>query len=225
VIRVALAVLLGIAAFPLVLVFGPFYFPWTLLVLACFGGVVGLFIAPRGQRAGLLQASGLAVLMVAVVLAVMTVTSNMVLSPTVLFARLSWIGWLLVPILVGVLVGAWLRARMGIVRGAGIGAAAVFAIALAGAGLAFAFAPPDVAGAPMCDREFDCPHIRTQCSLMAERRRLLAIERVTAFDGDHITCTYTAWSGIYIGRVDVGRGTGSSWTDGAWPRFVLGRER
>jgi hypothetical protein len=221
VISVALAVLLGIAAFPLVLVFGPVYFPWTLFVLACFGGVVGLAIAP-GQRAGLLQALGLAVLMVSVVLAVMTVTSNMVLSPTVLFARLSWIGWLLLPILVGVLVGAWLRARMGIVRGAGIGAAAVFAIALAGAGLAFAFAPPDVAGAPTCERERDCS--RTQCAIGAERRRFLAVERVTAFDVDHITCTYTAWGGIYIGRADVGRG-GGSWTDGAWPRFISGRER
>jgi hypothetical protein len=223
VISVALAVLLGIAAFPLVLVFGPVYFPWTLLVLACFGGVVGLFVTPRGQRAGLLRALGLAVFMVAVVLGVMTLTSNLVLSPTVLFARLSWMGWLLLPILVGVLVGAWLRARVGIVRGAGIGSAAVFALAIVGAVLAFAIAPPEVAGAPMCDpRSFDCP--RSQCAIGAERRRFLAIERVTAFDAQHITCTYTAWGGTYIGRADVGRG-GGSWTDGAWPRFVSGRER
>jgi hypothetical protein len=223
VISVALAVLLGIAAFPLVLVFGPVYFPWTLLVLACFGGVVGLFITPRGQRSGLLRALGLAVFMVAVVLGVMTLTSNMVLSPAVLVARLNWIGWLLLPILVGVLVGAWLRARLGIVHGAGIGAAALVAIALAGAGLAFALAPAEAARAPTCNPDsFDCP--RSQCAIGAERRRFLAIERVTAFDAEHITCTYTAWGGIYIGRADVGRG-GGSWTDGAWPLIVSGRER
>ena len=222
-ISVAVAVLLGIATFPLVLVFGPVYFPWTLVVLACFGGVVGLSIVPRGQRSGLLRAFGLAVLMVVAVLGVLTLTSNMVLSPAVLFARLNWIGWLLLPILVGVLVGAWLRTRLGIVRGAGIGAAALVAIALAGAGLAFALAPPEAAGAPTCDSSsFDCP--RTQCAIGAERRRFLAIERVTAFDAEHIICTYTAWGGIYIGRADVGRG-GGSWTDGSWPLIVSGRER
>jgi hypothetical protein len=144
------------------------------------------------------------------------------MSLNVLLASLIWIGWLLLPILVGVLVGARLRARLGIVRGAGKGAAAVFAIALAGAGLAFAVAPPDVAGLPTCDHGFECP--RTQCAYMAERRRLLAIERVTAFDGVNITCTYTAWGGVEIGRADMGS-RGGSWTDGAWPLFVSGRER
>lgn len=219
---IALAVLLGIAAFPVVLVFGPGYFPWTLLVLACLGGVVGLSIAPRGQRSGLLRALGLAVLMVAAVLGVMMLTSNMLIGLSVLVASLVWIGWLLLPILVGVSVGAWLRARMGIARGAGIGAAGLFAIALVGAGLALAFAPPDVADAPECDGGFECP--RTQCAYMAERRRLLAIERVTAFDGVNITCTYTAWGGFEIGRADMGS-RGGSWTDGAWPRFMSGRER
>jgi hypothetical protein len=222
VISVALAVLLGVAASPLVLVFGPVYFPWTLLVLACFGGVVGLAIAPRGQRSRVLRALGLAVLMVAVVLGVLTLRSNMVLSPRVLFASLIWIGWLLFPILVGVLVGAWLRAGMGFARAVGTGAAAVLVIALSGAGLAFALAPPEVAGAPACDRGFECP--RTQCAYMAERSRVLAIERVTAFDGVNITCTYTAWGGFEIGRADMGS-RGGSWTDGAWPLFVSGRER
>jgi hypothetical protein len=199
------------------------YFPWALFVLACFGGVVGLFITPRGQRSGLLRAFGLAVFMVVVVLGVMTLTSNMVLSPSVLVARLSWIGWLLLPMLVGVLVGAWLRARMGIVRGAGIGAAGALAVTLVGAGLAFALAPPNVAAAPICDPDgFECP--RTRCAYMAERRRLLAIERVTAFDGVNITCSYTAWGGFEIGRATMGS-RGGFWTDGAWPRFVSGRER
>jgi hypothetical protein len=221
VISVVLAVVVGIAAFPLVLVFGPVYFPWTPFVLLCFGGVIGLSILPRGQRSGLLRAFGLAVFTVAVVLGVLTLTSNMVLSPAVLFARLTWICWLLLPILVGVLVGARLRSRMGIVRGAGIGVTTSFGIALAGAGLAFAVAPPDIAGAPTCDRGFECP--RTQCAYMAERRRILAIERVTAFDGMNITCTYTAWGGFEIGRADM-RSRGGFWTDGAWPRFVSGRE-
>jgi hypothetical protein len=57
---------------------------------------------------------------------------------------------------------------------------------------------------------------------MAERRRLLAIERVTAFDGERVTCTYTAWGGIDIGRAEMGRG-GGSWTDGVWPRLWSGR--
>lgn len=219
---IALAVLLGIAAFPVVLVFGPGYLPSSLLVLACLGGVVGLSIAPRGRRSGLLRAFGLAVLMVAAVLGVMTLTSNMLMSLSVLLASLIWIGWLLLPILVGVSVGAWLRARLGIARGAGVGAAGVFAIALVGAGLALAFAPPEVSGAPTCDRGFECP--RTWCAYMAERRRLFAIERVTAFDGVNITCTYTAWGGFEIGRADMGS-RGGSWTDGAWPRFMSGRER
>src|SRR5688572_15764256 len=90
---IALAVLLGVAAFPVVLVFGPVYFPSSLLVLACLGGVVGLSIPPRGRRSRLLRAMGLAVLMVAAVLGVMTLTSNMLMSLSVLLASLIWIGW------------------------------------------------------------------------------------------------------------------------------------
>jgi hypothetical protein len=216
---VVIAALLGVAAFPLVLVFGPVYFPWTLFVLSCFGGAVGLTIEPRGVRSRFLSASVLAALMVAVVISVLTLTSNFVLSPGVLVAVLWWMCWLLFPILVGVLVGAWLRARLGIVRGTGIGAVAVFAFVIVGVALAFALAPPDLAGAPSCDG-YECP--RTQCAYMAERRRLLAIERVTVFDAEHVTCTYTAWGGVYIGRADVGRG-GGSWTDGPWPLIVSGR--
>ena len=219
---IALAVLFGLAAFPLVLVFGPVYFPWTLLVLACFGGVVGLSIVPRGQGPGVLRGFFFAVLMVAVVLGVFTLTSNVVFAPPALVSQLVWIGWFFFPMLVGVSAGAWLRARLGLVRGSGIGAALVFAIFLVGAGLAFAFAPPEIADAPACDGGFECP--RTLCAYMAERRRLLAVERVTAFDGQRITCTYTAWGGVYIGRADMGRG-GGSWTDGAWPEILSGRGR
>ncbi len=217
---IALAVVLGLATFPLVLVFGPVYFPWTILVLICFGGVVGLSLTFRGPRSLLLRALGLAVLMVTVVLAVITLTSNMVLNPGTLVFALLWSGGILVPILIGVLCGAWLRARIGLARGAAVGTAGALAIALVGAGLAFAAAPAEIAGAPRCDGAFDCP--RTQCALMAERRRVLAIERVTAFDGERITCTYTAWGGIEIGRAEMGGRGGGSWTDGVWPRLWSG---
>ena len=213
--------LFGLAAFPVVLVFGPVYFPWSLLVLACFGGVVGLSIVPRAHSR-LLRALGFATLMAAVVLGVFTLTSNVLFTPAVLVSLLVWIGWFLLPMLVGVSAGAWLRARLGLVRGFGIGAAVVFAILLMGTGLAFAIAPPEIADAPACEGGFECP--RTQCAYMAERRRLLAIERVTAFDGQRITCTYTAWGGVYIGRAEMGRG-GGSWTDGAWPEMLSGRGR
>lgn len=214
--------LFGLAAFPVVLVFGPVYFPWSLLVLACFGGVVGLSIPPRAQRSGLLRALGLAAIMVAVVLGVFMLTSNVLFTPAVLVSQLVWVGWFLLPMLVGVSAGAWLRARLGLVRGLGIGASVVFAILLMGTGLAFAIAPPEIADAPACEGGFECP--RTQCAYMAERRRLLAIERVTAFDGQRITCTYTAWGGVYIGRAEMGRG-GGSWIDGAWPETLSGRGR
>ena len=45
---------------------------------------------------------------------------------------------------------------------------------------------------------------------------------MTAFDGERVTCTYTAWGGIDIGRAEMGRG-GGSWTDGVWPRLWSGR--
>jgi hypothetical protein len=217
---IALAVVFGLATFPLVLVFGPMYFPWSMLVLACFGGVVGLSLASGGARPLLPRAVGLAVLMVAVVLVVITLTSNIVWSAGTLVFAVVWTLGILVPLLVGVLVGAWLRARSGVTRGAAIGVAAALAIALIGTGLAFAAAPTEIADAPTCEGGFECP--RTQCAYMAERRRLFAIERVTAFDRERVTCTYTAWGGIDIGRAEMGRG-GGSWTDGIWPRLWSGR--
>ncbi len=223
---IALAVLLGLVAFPVVLVFGPVYFPWSLLVLAAPGGAVGLAISLRGQR--FLRALGLAVVMAAVVFGVFVLTSNIALNPSILASNaaaflpfLAYMGSLLLPVLVGVAAGATLRARWGVGHAAAVGVLGLFAIALFGAGLAFAFAPSEVANAPRCADSRDC--LRTQCAVGAERRRFMAIERVTAFDAEHITCTYTAWGGIYIGRADVGFPGGGSWTDGAWPRIFLGR--
>lgn len=225
-IAIALAVLLGVVAFPVVLVFGPVYFPWSLLVLAALGGAVGLAIPPRGQR--FLRALGSAVVMVAVVFGVFVLTSNIALDPSVLasntaalLSSLVWIGSLLLPTLVGVAAGATLRAQWGVGRAATVGVLGLLAIALLGAGLAFAFAPAEVANAPRCAGSRDC--LRTQCAVGAERRRFMAIERVTAFDGEHITCAYTAWGGIYIGRADVGFPGGGSWTDGVWPKMFKER--
>jgi hypothetical protein len=217
---ITLAVVLGLATFPLVVVFGPVYFPWSLLVLACFGGVVGLSLVASGARTLLPRAIGLAMLMVAVVFAVITLTSNIIWTASTLVFAVVWTLGILVPLLFGVLAGAWLRARNGVARGAAIGVAAALAVALIGTGLAFAAAPAEIADAPTCDRGFECP--RAQCAYMAERRRLLAIERVTAFDGARVTCTYTAWGGIDIGRAEMGRG-GGSWTDGVWSRLWSGR--
>ena len=225
VLAIALAVLLGFVAFPVVLVFGPVYFPWSVLVLAALGVAVGLAIPPRGPR--LLRALGLAVVMVAVVFSVRMLTSNIALDPSGLVSNaatlvpfIAYFGALLLPVLLGVAAGATLRARWGVGRAAAGGVLSLFAIALVGAGIAFAFAPSEVANAPRCADSRDC--LRTQCAVGAERRRFMAIERVTAFDGAHITCTYTAWGGIYIGRADVGPG-GGSWTDGAWPKLLSGR--
>ena len=148
-IAIALAVLLGVVAFPVVLVFGPVYFPWSLLVLAALGCAVGLAIPPRGQR--FLRALGLAVVMVAVVFGVFVLTSNIALDPSVLasntaalLSSLVWIGSLLLPTLVGVAAGATLRAQWGVGRAATVGVLGLLAIALLGAGLAFAFAPAEV---------------------------------------------------------------------------------
>src|SRR5687767_7704061 len=96
---IALALLLGIVAFPVALVFGPVYFPSSLFLPACLGGLLGLSVAPRGQRTRLVRVIGHGVLMVAAVLGVMTLTSNMLTSLNVLLASLIWIGWLLLPIL------------------------------------------------------------------------------------------------------------------------------
>jgi hypothetical protein len=186
---VVLALVVGIAAFPLLLVFGPAYFRRACF---CWRPLAASWVC------------------------------RFALNPRMLVAVILWSVWLLPPIALGVLAGDWLRARAGIVRGGDIGAGAALVIALIGTGLAFLAAPPEVANAPTCDNGFECP--RTQCAYMAERRRFLAIERVTAFDGERITCTYTAWGGIAIGRSEMGRG-GGSWTGGAWPLMFSGRQR
>ena len=93
----------------------------------------------------------------------------------------------------------------------------VVIVGVIGAALALAVAPADAANAPVCESGLECA--RSRCWFTAERRRLYAVERVTAFGGGGITCTYTAWGGADIGTVRDG-----SWTDGAWP-ILLGAAR
>ena len=93
----------------------------------------------------------------------------------------------------------------------------VVIVGVIGAALALAVAPADAANAPVCESGLECA--RSRCWFTAERRRLYAVERVTAFGGGGITCTYTARGGADIGTVRDG-----SWTDGAWP-ILLGAAR
>lgn len=195
-------------------------------MLAALGVVVGLAISPGRQR--FFRPLGLALVVIAVAVGVLVLTSNIALNGSITapntaasLSFLVWIGWLLLPVLVGVTAGTTLRTRWGVARASTVSVLGLLVIALLGAGLAFALAPPEVANAPRCADSLDCP--RTRCAQMAERTRLLAVERVIAFDGNRITCTYTAWGGVYIGRVDAGFPGGGSWTDGAWPKILTGR--
>jgi hypothetical protein len=101
-------------------------------------------------------------------------------------------------------------------------AAGTLGLAVFGAGLALALAPRDVADIPYCEGSPTCPRI--PCWMTAERRRLLAVESITGYDGQGIECTYTAWGGVRIGTVTAA-GRGSGWTDGAWPIFLSARGR
>ena len=128
VISIALAVLLGMALFPVVLVFGPVYFPWSLFVLGCFGSVVGFSSAPHGPPSQIQRVLGLSVVVLAVVLGALAQSSNLLFSRDQLGGQVRWAAWLFFPILIGVFAGAWLRARMGSARGAAVGVSALLAI-------------------------------------------------------------------------------------------------
>gem|GEM_PF-2659702 len=86
-------------------------------------------------------------------------------------------------------------------------------IFVGGWGLAFVRAPAAVVDDP-CRKGGESPECQlyVQCPEVAERRRLLAIERVTLFDvaGSRARCEYITWAGIGIGRVEV-TGGGSHW--------------
>jgi MFS family permease len=222
---IAVAVLLGLVAFPVVLVFGPTYFPWTLLVLAVLGGVGGLMVRPGNRHD--LRALAVTALMSGVVVLAFALTSQMALQlasltsdPRLVVPFLVWVGSLLVAILVGAVAGVMLRARWGVASGVIRGLLAALAVAVLGIILAFVLAPPEVAAAANCSGP-SCA--RSRCAFTAERTRFFALERVTELDATHVTCTYTAWGGLYIGRVDVSvPAGGSTWTDGDWPLMLRG---
>ena len=221
------AVVFGIALTPVALIFGPVYHPWSLLVLATAGAIVGLVTS--SSRHGRVHAVGLAFLMTLVLVGVLVLGANLRIDLDALRTNLerhglqalapaTWFVWIAAPMFAGTLAGTAVRARFGAPRGSAIVAATVLLIAAGGAVLALAVAPAEAASVPQCDRPFECPLV--QCGYIAERRRMLTVERVVVADGGDVTCSYTAWGGIEIGRAHVERGRGMTWTDGVWPRIV-----
>lgn len=219
VLSLAVAFVVGLALFPVILVFSPIYFPWTLLVLAVGGALVGLTIGSRG-RSSFARALGLAAVVILALVMIFRATANSVGPLSVLFWSL---GWLLAPVFAGALAGAAARRSLGLTRGAGVIVLGTAALAGLGAALAITLAPSDVADIPYCEGSPACPRIT--CWTTAERRRLLAIESITAYDGQRIDCTYTAWGGIRIGTVSGTSGHGSGWTDADWPLLLSARGR
>ncbi|MGH2450339.1 MAG: hypothetical protein ACRDGE_03520 [Candidatus Limnocylindria bacterium] len=202
----ALAAILGIGLFPVLLVFPPLYFLWALLVVACANAAAGLTI----RRARLERALALAVLAgtVTVAIALATLGARAV-RPDAIPALFVTQSPLLLPAVGGAVIGALARRRLGGLHASAAvvaGAAVLTRIGFAIAGL---FAPGEVANAP---------GFRNQCWMTAERRRILAVERVVAWDGRHMTCTYTAWGGIHVGTV-----RDSGWSDGWWPELFRPR--
>jgi hypothetical protein len=208
------AALLGLALFGLLLVFPPLYFPWALLVIVSGGIAVGLTVDPSARR-GPLRAAAFSALMLAIALFVL---GRMAIAPGAYVSLFLSASWLLVPAVAGALIGAAVRRRLGFVRAAVVLATGMAFVGVAGAALALVAAPAEVANAPICEAGVECA--RSRCWSTAERRRLYAVERVTAFSGaGSITCVYTAWGGADIGLVHDG-----GWVDGEWP-ILLGASR
>lgn len=214
----AVALAVGLALGPVLIVFTPLYFPWTLLVAGSLGLLAGLAGDTRPTpRARLVRAVAAALLLFSVSLLVLGRGWTGSFSPALLAA--FW--WLLLPTAAGALLGAAARGSLGPWRAFAASIGGTAAVAIAGAVLAVAAAPPDVPNAPLCEPGRECA--RSRCWMSAERRRLLAVERVTRYDDGVITCVYTAWGGVRIGTADAS-GRGSSWDDGWWP-LLLGDRR
>jgi len=101
-----LAALFGIALFPLVLVFPPVYWPWSLLIMAACGAIVGLTVR-RPLPRGAFVAAALVAVTVVVTIGVGRLSRNFGVD---LAAVLYWIRWLYFPVLVGAMFGAMARA-------------------------------------------------------------------------------------------------------------------
>lgn len=212
--QLAVAFAAGVALGPVLIVFPPMYFPWTLLVSCSAGLLTGLVGDARGTpRHRVTRTAAGVVLLFAASLLVVARGWMGSFSPA-LFAAF-W--WLLVPIAGGALLGAVARGRLGLGPALAASIGGVAALAVVGMALAFAAAPSEVANPPVCEQGRECA--RARCWMVAERIRLLAVERVTTYGGDAITCVYTAWGGLHVGTA-VSSGRGSTWDEGRWPQLL-----
>lgn len=213
--RFGVAVAASAALGPVLLVFPPLYFPWTLLVVVVASFLVGVVGRTSTARAQLAVTLGAAVtLFVVSLLALGRMGMGSIYPP--LFAH-YW--WLFVPMLGGAVFGSIARRTLGQWGALGVGIVGVAGLAAAGAALAIALAPAEVGDAPQCISGREC--VRYRCQMTAERIRLLAIERVTRYEASplRITCVYTAWGGIHVGTA-AATDRASSWDDGWWPRLL-----
>lgn len=206
------AVVLGVGLFPVLLVFPPVYFPWSIVVVACAGAAVGLTVRRARAERALALAVGAGALLLVVALLVLGRAATTGAYAALFAAQIG----LFLPATGGAALGALARRRLGAARGAAIVAAGAVSIAGIGFALAVALAPSEVANASRCDPGRECG--RERCWMTAERRRVLAVERVVAYEGQHVTCAYTAWGGILVGTVSDG-----AWADGPWPGMFLPR--
>lgn len=210
-----IAIVLGLVAAPALVVFSPVYFPETLFGVVCAGAVLAALSGASSFRS-LITASAIAAV------AVFTVALVRFIAPlqpvTIMSTALAIVLWLFVPFIVGAAIVHVLRRRLGGGRGIAVAAAGLVSVGALGVLLMFMVAPRDAADAPDCGNAPDCP--RTTCAMMAERRRFLALERVTQYGASSITCVYTAWAGIEVGTVYATPRSGATWDDGWWPRAM-----
>ncbi len=209
----AAAVLAGIALGPVLIIFPPSYFPWTIVVVALAGLLVGIASGSRSVPAQLARSIAAALTLFVVAILTFGRPTTGSFSP-VLFAVL-W--WLFVPMAAGAVLGGLARRRLGPLRALAVTLGGAGELLLVGAVVALAAAPVEVADAPRCEPGRECS--RSACWMTAERRRWLGLERVTSYRDGAITCVYTGWGGLHIGTVDAG-GRGSTWEDGWWPKLV-----
>lgn len=210
----AVAILAGVALAPLLVVFPPVYFPWTLLVAASAGSLVGLAGGARTARLDVAACIVAAILLFIIAVLAFGLPTVGSLSPALL--AVFW--WLFVPMAAGAITAGVLRRRLGTLRALGVSIGGAVALAVIGVALAFALAPPDAADAPQCDGVSTCA--RSTCWVSAERIRLLTLERVTRYGDGSITCVYTGWGGVQVGTARGAPGFGSGWEDGWWPRLL-----
>lgn len=198
---------------PALVVFSPVYFPETLFAVLALGMFVGIAGRPSSFGAVAVAcavASGV-VFVMGLVLFFRPFTGLVVVSGALAVGL-----WLFVPLTIGAAVGIVVRRRFPRAAVA-VGAAGVVAVAALGVLLMFVVAPREAADAPDCAGGHECA--RTMCQMMAERRRLFALERVTQYGAGTVTCVYTAWGGVHVGTA-YATSRSMSWDDGWWPHAL-----